>query len=100
MIVNAGEPGAVIDYVINGVAYKTESGQHQRLDVSPRSTIVYDRGGDLGQQRYALSAGVYEFQSNDAGWSLFKLKPPPADASKAMTVVVPKNDLPATSGSH
>jgi hypothetical protein len=100
VIKNAGKPGTTIDYVINGVAFKTESGQHERLAVSPRSTIVFDRGGELGQQRYALSAGVYEFQSSDAGWSLFKLKPPPANASPSLSVVVPKNDLPATTGAH
>jgi hypothetical protein len=100
VISNAGPSGATIDYVIDGVAYSTESSQHQRLVVSPRSTIVYNRGGDLGVQRYSLSAGVYEFQSHEAGWALFKLKPPPADAGRSLSVVVPKNDLPATTRAH
>jgi hypothetical protein len=99
VIVNAGESGIAIDYVIDGVAYKTESGQQQRLAVSPTSTILYNRGGDLGEQRYALSAGVYEFRSSDTGWALFKLPPtPPEDASRSLFVLVPKNDLPATTG--
>jgi hypothetical protein len=98
VIVNAGPSGTAIDYVIDGVAYKTESGQQQRLAVSPTSTILYNRGGDLGEQRYALSAGVYEFQSSDTGWALFKLPPTPTeDASRSLSVLVPKNDLPAAS---
>jgi hypothetical protein len=99
VIVNAGQPGTAIDYVIDGVAYKTETGQQQGLAVSPGSTILYNRGGNLGQQRYALSAGVYEFQSSDTGWALFKLRPTPReDASPSLSVLVPKNDLPATTG--
>jgi hypothetical protein len=99
VIVNAGQSGTAVDYVVSGVIYKAESGQQQRLEVSPGSTIHYDRGGNLGEQRYALSAGVYEFRSSDAGWALFKLRPPPReDASQSLSVPVPKNDLPATTG--
>ena len=42
------------------------------------STIWYDRGGDFGVQRYALSVGVYEFRSSGAGWGLVKLRPMPS----------------------
>ncbi len=99
VIVNAGPSGTAIDFVINSVAYKTESGQHQRLAVSPKSTILYDRGGDLGEQRYTLSAGVYEFRSGDAGWSLVKLqRATREDVSEALPDLVPKNELPAPTG--
>jgi hypothetical protein len=99
VIVNAGRSGTAIDYVVDGFTYKIESGQHQRLSVGPTSTILYDRGGDLGDQRYALSPGVYEFRSSDSGWALFKLRPtPPEDAIRSLSVPVPKNDLPATTG--
>ncbi len=83
VIINAGQTGIAIDYVVDRVAYKTESGQRRRLDVSPTSTILYNCGGDLGEQRYALSAGVYEFRSIDTGWALFKLQSTPwTDASR------------------
>ena len=99
VIVNAAGSGTAIDYVIDGVTYKIESGEQQRLAVNPRSAILYDRGGDLGEQRYALSAGVYEFRSSDAGRALFKLRPTlPEDATRPLSVPVPKNDLPAMTG--
>lgn len=77
VVVNAGPPGTAIDYVVNGVFYRIDGGQEQRLTVSPKSTIVYDRGGNLGPQRYTLSAGTYEFRSGDTGWALFKRRPGP-----------------------
>ena len=100
VIVNAGQPGTVVDFVINGVAYQTKAGEHQRLALSPGSTILFTRGDNLQQTRYSLSSGVYEFQTSDGGWALFKLKPPPEDANRSLSVVVPKNDLPATTGAR
>jgi hypothetical protein len=98
VIVNAGEPGPAIEYVVDGRTYKIESGQHQRLVVKPRSTILYDRGGELGGQRYTLSAGVYEFRSGTHGWALFKLKATARDdASGSRSDAVPKNELPIMS---
>ena len=69
VIVNAGPPGAAVEYVIDGIASRIESGQQQRLAVGSTSTILYDRGGDLGEQRYALSAGAYEFRASGTGWA-------------------------------
>ena len=99
VIVNAGPPGAAVEYVIDGIASRIESGQQQRLAVGSTSTILYDRGGDLGEQRYALSAGAYEFRASGTGWALFKLPPTlREDANPSLSVAVPRNDLPATSG--
>jgi hypothetical protein len=99
VIVNAGQAGTAIDYVIDGVAYKTEGGQNQRLAVGPASTIVYERGRDLGEQRYRLSSGVYEFRSSETGRALFKLRPTTRDdAGRSPSALVPKNDLPAATG--
>ncbi len=98
VIVNAGEPGTAVEYIVDGLTYKIESGQQQRLVVRPRSSIVYDRGGELGAQRYTLSAGVYEFRSGTHGWAIFKLKATARDdASGSPSDVVPKNELPKMS---
>jgi hypothetical protein len=98
VIVNAGEPGTAVEYVVDGLSYKSESGQQQRLVVRPRSAIVYDRGGELGAQRYTLSAGVYEFRSGTDGWALFKLKATARDdAGESPFDVVPRNELPIMS---
>jgi hypothetical protein len=98
VVVNAGPPGTTITYVVDGIAYHTEGGQQQRLTIRPTSTIVYDRGGGLGEQRYALSSGVYEFESGDTGWALFKRPAAPEDTGRTLSIRIPKNELPATSG--
>lgn len=74
---NSGPPGTAVTYEVDGVAYRTEGGGVRKLVVDPKSTIRYDRGLGLGDQRYALSAGAYEFRSGTGGLALFKLPPPP-----------------------
>lgn len=76
-IVNAGRTGQDLDFVVDGVAYKIEGGARRRLAVGPAPTIAFDRGGGLGEQRYSLSAGVYEFRPGGSGWAFFKLRPTP-----------------------
>lgn len=93
---NAGPAGTAIDYVVDGVAYRTASGQVQPLAVLPTATIRYNRGGGLGEQRYGLAEGRYQFQANDNGWNLYRL-PPQQAASRPPTVVVPRNELPRLS---
>jgi hypothetical protein len=77
MIRNTEQSGVAVSYVVDGVVYKTESGGLERLVAGTSSTILYDRGGAFGVQRYALSAGEYEFRSSDTGWALVKLRPMP-----------------------
>ena len=74
VIRNPERTGVAVNYVVDGVIYRTESGGLERLLVGPSSAIRYDRGGDFGVQQYALSAGVYEFRSSDTGWALVKLR--------------------------
>jgi hypothetical protein len=74
-IINAGPPGASVEYFVDGVAYQIEGGARQKLDVGPRSTVAYHRASGLGKWRYSLSAGVYEFRPVDSGWALFKVSP-------------------------
>jgi hypothetical protein len=78
VIQNPEQSGLAVNYVVDGVTYRTERGGRQSLVVGPSSTIWYDRGGDFGVQRYALSVGVYEFRSSGAGWGLVKLRPMPS----------------------
>jgi hypothetical protein len=74
VIQNPEQSGLAVNYVVDGVTFRTEPGGRQSLVVGPSSTICFDRGGDFGVARYALSAGVYEFRSSAAGWGLVKLK--------------------------
>lgn len=76
-IVNPRQTGTAVNYVVDGATYRTESGELQNLATGPSSTILYDRGGTFGVQRYALSAGVYEFRPSETGWALVKLRKTP-----------------------
>lgn len=71
-IVNAEPAGADVAFAIDGVAHQAAGGSRQDFAVAPNSTITYDAGGSLGQRRYRLSPGVYEFRSTAEGWALYK----------------------------
>jgi hypothetical protein len=57
VIANVGQSGTVMDYQVDGVSHRIVAGRQERLEIGPKSTIVYNRGGSLGPQRYALSQG-------------------------------------------
>src|SRR5262249_53978175 len=84
-VVNAGRPGAEVDDIIARAAHRIEGGGRHSLAVGSTSTIPYDRGDGLGTQRYALSAGVYEFRPTASGWALFKHRSVRADGREQPT---------------
>ncbi len=71
-IVNAETAGAGVAFAIDGLTHQAPAGSRQNLTVAPDSHITYDGGGSLGQRRYLISAGVYEFRSTAEGWALYK----------------------------
>ncbi len=71
-IVNAEPAGPGVAFAIDGVVHQSPGGSRQDLAVAPDSHITYDGGGSLGQHRYRISPGVYEFRLNAEGWSLYK----------------------------
>ena len=66
-IVNAEPTGDGVAFAIDGVTHQAPAGSRQDLAVAPDSHITYDAGGSLGQRRYRISTGVYEFRST-AAW--------------------------------
>jgi hypothetical protein len=72
-IVNAESAGAGVAFAINGVAHQSPAGSRQELAVAPDSNITYDSGGELGQRRYLIAPGLYEFRLTAEGWALYKL---------------------------
>jgi len=72
-IVNAEPTGPSVAFAINGVSAQAAGGSRQDLAVPPDSNITYDGGGSIGQRRYLISPGVYEFRSTAEGWALYKL---------------------------
>jgi hypothetical protein len=72
-IVNAAPEGAGVDFAIDGITHQAPAGSRQELAVAPGAHISYDIGGSLGERRYLLVPGRYEFRSTAAGWALYKL---------------------------
>jgi hypothetical protein len=72
-IINAAPAGANVAFAINGVEHQVAPGARQELTVSPDSTITFDGGGSLGQRRYQISQGRYEFRPSSEGLALYKL---------------------------
>jgi hypothetical protein len=72
-IVNAEPAGTDVAFAIGGVAHEAAGGSRQNLVVAPGSYITFDAGGSLGQRRYRITAGLYEFRSTAEGWALYKL---------------------------
>jgi hypothetical protein len=64
---------AGVAYVLNDqFAYEMKPGDQQELDTAGGGawTIAFDRGGNLGEARYSLGEGTYEFTLTSAGWDL------------------------------
>jgi hypothetical protein len=76
-IVNAEPAGAGVAFAIDGITHQAPAGSRQDLAVAPDSHITYDGGGSLGQRRYLISSGLYEFRSTALGWELYKLSGKP-----------------------
>jgi hypothetical protein len=72
-IVNAETAGAGVAFAIDGVTHQAPAGSRQDLAVAPDAHITYDGGGSLGQRRYRISPGLYEFRLTAEGWALYKL---------------------------
>ena len=76
-IVNAEPAGAGVAFAIDGLTHQAPAGSRQNLTVAPDSHITYDGGGTLGQRRYLISPGLYEFRSTAEGWVLYQLSGTP-----------------------
>jgi hypothetical protein len=76
-IVNAEPAGNGIAFAIDGITHQAPAGSRQDLAVAPDAHISYDAGGSLGQRRYLISPGLYEFRSTAEGWALYKLADKP-----------------------
>ncbi len=72
-IVNAEPAGAGVAFAIDGVTYQAPAGSRQDLVIGSDSHITYDAGGSLGQRRYLILPGLYEFRLTAEGWVLYKL---------------------------
>ncbi len=74
LIMNSIDSPGSINYTLNGHPFTIQPGFKQKLDASQNWTIEFDRGESFGVATYGLSAGTYQFQIADKGWSLFKTR--------------------------
>ena len=56
----------------DGASYELQAGQSRTHQVTANSRITYNRGGNLGNITYQLSAGMYRFSIEDRSWQLTK----------------------------
>jgi hypothetical protein len=76
-IVNAEPAGDGVAFTIDGITHQAPAGSRQDLSVDPGAHITYEGGGSLGQRRYLVLPGIYEFRSTPEGWALYKLSSKP-----------------------
>lgn len=72
--------------------HEIAAGETQKLMEKRSYVVSFDRGGEHGTARYAISEGVYEFTMTDHGWELYRQKETPAD--KQADPKVKPNPLP------
>ena len=72
VIYNPKPSPATVHYVTDGASYELQPGQSRTHEVTANSRITYDRGGNLGNITYQLSAGTYRFSVDDRAWQLTK----------------------------
>ena len=76
-ISNAEPAGAGVAFSIDGLTHQAPAGSRQDLNVAPDSHITYDGGGSVGERRYRITQGAYEFRMTPQGWALYKLAAKP-----------------------
>ena len=91
-IYNPATNNVPISYAIDGRELTIESGDSTDLDVNEGSVITFNRGDSLGDARYRLSRGVYEFGYTDSGWEVYN-KSFPASTTTAKTNSKPTNRI-------
>ena len=94
--VNPEEFGVAMNFAVDGIAQSVPSGFTQSLDATSTSVIEFNRGEGLGNARYTLSPGTYEFQYGDSGWQCFKKSSPGLIANIGNSV--PTNSTPRRQG--
>ncbi len=72
-IINAESSGTGIVFAINGLTYQVAPSSRKDLAIPFDSTITFEVGGSVGERRYRITQGLYEFRSTAEGLMLFKL---------------------------
>ena len=94
-VVNPANSGATLSFIINGQSYSLAPGMKQDLNVSPGSTVSFDRGGNLGTATYSLNQALYSFAPSNHGWELFQ-EPLPASGGQAAAATAARTQRPPT----
>ncbi len=87
---NPATTGVAIRYAIDGRELMIESGESTDLDVTEGSVITFNRGEGLGDARYGLGRGIYDFAFTEAGWEVYN-KPFPSFGNTARANPTPSS---------
>ncbi len=88
-IVNAAATKTSVSYSIAGQSYSLPSGSAQTLSVPADAVVEFGRGGQFGVASYALTPGLYSFESTPNGLELFHGQPQPPAPMLPVKIVNP-----------
>lgn len=72
IVYNSKTSPTTVNYVTDGASYDLKPGESRSHHVTANSRIIYNRGGNLGNQEYRLDTGMYRFAIEDRAWQLTK----------------------------
>jgi hypothetical protein len=95
-LINPRENGVTISYSFGDRIKSLAYGQDKVTYITGPTDVVFNRGQDLGQRRYTLSGGTYEFRYlGDDGWDLLPIETRPAGPSNRNSTPTPRPGLSA-----
>jgi hypothetical protein len=81
IISNPADSGQPLSYLLNGHEYTIQPGHEQKFAEDRDWVIAFGSGGKLGDVKYSLHEGSYQFRSGSDGWELQKQQPPQNSAA-------------------
>ena len=89
---NNAERDVPVAFLVDSREIELADGQSHSLRGDKQRIVEFDRGGDFGTARYAVTDGQYEFIITDRGWDMVRKKSAPDGIS--LKPLVKKNVLP------
>jgi hypothetical protein len=84
-----------VAFLVDSKEIELADGQSHSLRGGQQRIVEFDRGGNYGTTRYALTEGQYEFVITDRGWDLVRKKA--AADGISLKPIVKRNALPGES---
>jgi hypothetical protein len=92
---NASGQRIPVAFLVDSQEIEISDGQSHSLRGDKQRVVEFDRGGNYGTARYAITDGQYEFVITGRGWDLVRKKSLPDSIS--LRPIVKRNTLPGES---